>query len=328
MNNKREIRMLQIAAMILYRNIHGITLRQLIYTTYDILATYSCDGLRFGINVVSSSFSDSDSYKRYLKYLDGVDYFDNNYRIPILLMSVNESTETAMIGIQLGWEFGRPVIYRKPTMMSVSKENADKILDKVRSMDETIRILSEHGMKIIKTINLVRREQDGMIHHANMIYLRDFTEEYKMKPKIVVEEREKFNRLLTGIPENEYPNDYLDTAILEMISQEFLDAKMKSDLLLFSTELKELQSLSQYIRLTSDMYVKPDKHHLPDIDLTMLKGLDNIHFRIDVFVAKPFDRQYFKNLCFYKTVPLEGWLKTYNDYSKAISTLRSPTEFF
>ena len=101
-NNSRNYRMLQIAAMILYRNIPNITLVQSDDNVYDILCFSTIGELRFGINVVSSSFSTSNTYEHYLKYLDSVDYSDKNYRIPILLMAVNESTETAMIGIQVG----------------------------------------------------------------------------------------------------------------------------------------------------------------------------------------------------------------------------------
>ena len=327
-NNLRDYRMLQIAAMILYRNIPNITLVQSDDNVYDILCSSNIDELRFGINVMSSSFSTSNTYERYLNYLDSVDYSDKNYRIPILLMAVNESTETAMIGIQIGWRFGKPTIFKKPSMMSLTKENSNKILDAVKSMDETIRLLSEYGMKIIKTINLDKSAPNGMNHYASMVYLRDLTEQYKMKPKIVVNEREKFNRLLTGIPEEEYPNDFLDEAVLEMVKQVFPYANMKSKLLLFSNELRDLQQLSQTIRLTSELFVEPNLNGLPDIAITMLNGLKLVHFGIDVFVDNPFSKPYFENLSFTKIEPIEGWLKTFNNYSKAIKSLHSPTIFF
>lgn len=320
--------MLQIAEMILYKNIPNISLEKSDDNVYDILCSSTIDELRFGINVISSSFSASNTYERYLNYLDSVDYSDENYRIPILLMAVNESTETAMIGIQVGWRFGKPKIFKKPSMMSLTKENSNKILDAVKSMDETIRLLSEYGMKIIKTINLDKSAPNGMNHHASMVYLRDLTEQYKMKPKIVVNECEKFNRLLTGIPEEEYPNDFLDEAVLEMVKQVFPNASMKSQLLLFSSELRDLQQLSQSIRLTSQLVVKPNLNGLSDIAITMLNRLELVHFGIDVFVDIPLSKTYFKDLTFTKIEPIEGWLKTFNNYSKAIKSLHSPTEFF
>lgn len=327
-NNLRDFRMLQIAAMILYRNIPNISLVQSDDNAYDILCSSTIDELRFGVNVVSSSFSASNTYERYLNYLDSVDYLDKSHRIPILLMAVNESTETAMIGIQVGWIFGKPTIFKKPSMKSLTKENSNKILDAVKSMDETIRLLSKQGMKIIKTINLDKFAPNGKIHLARMVYLRDLTEQYKMKPKVVVNEREKLNRLLTGIPEEEYPNDFFDDAVLEMVKQDFPNASMKSQLLLFSNELRDLQRLSQSVRLKSEMLVEPNMNELPDVTIAMLNGLKLVHFCVDVFVDKQYGRTYFENLSFTKIEPIEGWLKTFNNYSKAIKSLHSPIEFF
>ena len=58
-----------------------------------------------------------------------------------------------------------------------------------------------------------------------------------MKPKEVVDEREKYNRLLTGVPEDEYPNDFLDNSIFSMVQQQFPDAQMKSSMMLFSWKI-------------------------------------------------------------------------------------------
>ncbi len=327
-NNSRDYRMLQIAAMILYRNIPNITLVQSDDNVYDILCSSTKDELRFGINVVSSSFSTSNTYERYLNYLDSTDYSDKNYRIPILLMAVNESTETAKIGIQVGWRFGRPVVFKKPSMMSLAEENANKIMDTIKAMDETIRMLSEHGMKVVKTLQIEKSEPNGKIHHARIVYMRDFTEKYKMKPKEVVDEREKFSRILKGIPEDEYPNDFLDDSILSMICQQFPRASMESKLMLFSSELRDIQQLSKCIRLDTEMFVEPNLADIPNIALQLFNGIDFIHFKLDVFVDALYSKSAFKNMSLRKTEPLDSWLNTYNEYTKFLKTLHSPTEFF
>lgn len=327
-NNSKDIRMLQIAAMILYRNVPNITLVQSNDNAYDILCSSTIDELRFGINVVSSSFSTSNTYEHYLNYLDSIDYSDKNYRIPILLMAVNESTETAMIGIQVGWRFGRPIVFKKPTMRSVTQENADKIINSVKMMDNTIRMLSEHGMKIVKTIAVESIQHNGRAHHAKIVYLRDFTEQYKMKQKIVVDEREKFNRLFNGIPEDEYPNDFLDDSILEMVNQKFSGAKLTSSMMLFSSDLRDLQQLAQSIRMKAEMFVEPNLTNIPNAVLSMLDGVKFLHFNIDFFIDAPYCKATFENLSLHKTEPMEGWLRTYNKYDEALKTLHSPTKFF
>ena len=327
-NELKRIRTLQIAAIALTKALPMIRLEQTNGLLFDILATIPSDGLRFGINVVASSFSDTESYETYLDYLNTVDYSERDNRLPIVIVSVNESSESAKIGIQIGWKFGRPVVFKKPAMMSLTKDNANKIMDAIKMMDETIRVLSAHGMKIIKTINISKSEPNRMTHHAKIVYMRDFTDEYKMKPKEVVDEREKFNRLLTGVPEDEYPNDLLDNSILSMVQQQFPDAQMKSSMMLFSSELRNIQRLSQNIRLGADMMIMPNLIDIPDIALQLFNGVELIHFVLDVFVEVPFSRAAFENISLQKTEPINGWMNTYNKYSNILSTLHSPTEFF
>ena len=138
-----------------------------------------------------------------------------------------------------------------------------------------------------------------------------------MKPKEVVDEREKFSRILKGVPEDEYPNDFLDDLILSMIRQQFPRASMESKLMLFSSELRDIQQLSKCIRLDAEMFVEPNLADIPNIALQLFNGIDFIHFK-----------SAFKYMSLRKTEPLDGWLNTYNEYTKVLKTLHSPTEFF
>lgn len=327
-NDIRKIRTEQIAAIALIRTLPGIRFEVINGPLFDILATSTSDGLRFGINIVSSSYSDTVTYEKYLEYLNTVDYSVRENRLPIVIVSVNESTETAKIGIQIGWRFGRPVVFKKPSMMSLTEENANKIMDAIKAMDETIRMLSEHGMKVIKTLHIEKSEPNGMIHHARIVYMRDFTEKYKMKPKEVVDEREKFNHLLTGVLEDEYPNDFLDKSILSMIRQRFPKVSMESKLMLFSSELRDIQQLSLCIRQDVEMFVEPSLANVPNIALQLFNGIELVHFKLDVFVDAPYSKASFENMSLRKKEPLDGWLNTYNEYKKVLTTLHSPTEFF
>lgn len=326
--NTKEMRTMQIAAIAIKTILPNVRLELVNGGVFDILATLPNDGFRFGVDIVSNSFYETKRYKRYLDYLDNLDYSEIENRLPILLMAVNESTETVMIGIQVGWRFGRPIIFKKPTMMSVTQENADKIINSVKMMDNTIRMLSEHGMKIVKTIAVESIQHNGMAHHAKIVYLRDFTEQYKMKQKIVVDEREKFNRLFNGIPEAEYPNDFLDDSILEMVNQKFPGAKLSSSMMLFSSDLRELQQLAQSIIMKAEMFVEPNLTNMPNAVLSLLEGVKFLHFNIDFFVDAPYCKATFENLSLHKIEPMEGWLRTYNEYDEALKTLHSPTEFF
>ena len=111
-NDLKRIRTIQIAAIALTKALPLIRLEQTNGSLFDILATIPSEDLRFGINVVASSFSDTDSYEKYLEYLNTVDYSESDNRLPIVIVSVNESSESAKIGIQIGWKFGRPVVFK------------------------------------------------------------------------------------------------------------------------------------------------------------------------------------------------------------------------
>lgn len=101
-NDSKKVRTEQIAAIALIRTLAGIRLEQTFGSLFHMLATIPADGLRFGINVVSSSFSDTVSYDKYLEYLNTVDYSERDNRLPIVIVSVNESSETAKLAFKWG----------------------------------------------------------------------------------------------------------------------------------------------------------------------------------------------------------------------------------
>ena len=99
-------------------------------------------------------------------------------------------------------------------------------------------------------------------------------------------------------------------------------------MMLFSSELRNIQRLSQSIRLSADMMVKPNLIDIPDIALQLFNGIELIHFVLDVFVEVPFSKAAFENISLQRIEPVNGWINTYNKYSNILSTLHSPTEFF
>ena len=65
---------------------------------------------------------------------------------------------------------------------------------------------------VVKTIRL-NEDRRGIKCNAEMVYLRDFTPDYKMNPKPVESYLERFQRNLNGQPQDEYPHDLLDDKI-------------------------------------------------------------------------------------------------------------------
>lgn len=327
-NHSKEMRTMQLAAIALLKNFQGIRIEEVNSVYYDFLVINKGSDLRFGVTVVNSGFLRTASYAQYVECLSNIDLSESNNRVPIVVMAVNEVDESVRIGLQVGWFWGQARIFKKPSMMDVKPPNSVKILDLIKSMDETIRILSLHGMKLIKRTNVNYQSLGGQTHRCQIVYLRDFTEQYKIHQKEVIDEREKFERLLNGIPENEYPNDFLDDAILEMIRSVFPNATMRSNTMLFSTDLRNIQQLSQVKRVGIQFFVKPNMNELPQFAYELINGINIVSFELCAFVSHTVDIPFFENRAVTKIAPFDGWLNTYNEYNKALATLHSPTEFF
>lgn len=325
----KEIRTYQIAAIAILRNLRGCRIEQVQSQYFDFLVTFEETSLVFGVEVKNSGFLRTSHFQDYMRNLEGINISERENRIPVLLAAVNEEDESVKIGFLLAWQYGKAKIYRKPAMVDLNPSNADKILDLVKSMDETIRLLSEHGMKVVKRIKVEHEKANGRLSFGDVVYLRDFTQEYRMHQKEVVDERERMERMIHGTPQNEYPDDELDNAIFEKIRERFPGSRKISDLMLFSTELRNLQLLSRSICRSFTFSVEPelDMNNAPFM-IQLMNGVDAVRFNVDVFIDVPMDVPVFENLFFEITKPLDGWMNTYKWFSDAVGTLSSPKEFF
>lgn len=325
----KNIRTYQIAAIAILRYLRGCRIEQVKSQFFDFLVIFEETSLVFGVEVKNSGFLRTTHFQDYMKIIEGIDISERENRIPVLLAAVNEGDESVKIGFLLAWQYGKAKIYRKPAMVDLNPSNADKILDLVKSMDETIRLLSEHGMKVVKRIKVEHEEANGRLSFGDVVYLRDFTQEYQMHQKEVVDERERMERMIHGTPQNEYPDDELDNAIFEKIRERFPGSRKFSDLLLFSTELRDLQLLSRSFYRSFIFSVEPefDVNNAPFM-AQLMNGVDIIRFNVDVFIDAPLDVQVFENQLFEIIKPLDGWMNTYKWFSDAIRTLSSPREFF
>ena len=325
----KEIRTYQLAAIAILRNLRGCKIEPVQSQYFDFLVTYEETSLMFGVEVNNSGFLRTNHFHDYMRSLERINVTERDNRIPVLLAAVNEEDESVKVGFLLAWQFGKAKIYRKPAMVDLNVSNADKILDYVKSMDETIRLLSEHGMKVVKRIRVEHKEENGRLSFGDVVYLRDFTQEYRMHQKEVINERERMERLIHGTPQNEYPDDELDIAIFEKIQERFPGSSKISDLLLFSSDLRDLQVLSRSICRSFTFSVDPevDMNNAPFM-AQLMNGVDVIRFSVDVFIDMPLDVPVFENQVFDIVKPLNGWMNTYKWYTDAVKTLSSPRAFF
>lgn len=329
MNNYeiKSWRIVQLAANILYRYCGNVRIESQESLLFDIIVTDLATSLKFGVKVGSSSFVNSDTYKEYIDYLESFRFDNSVEQIPLLLMLVNESSESASIGFQIARIKDKIVICKNVSMKSVNEKNMAIIMDQIKSMDDTIRVLSTYGMKIIKRMHIEIQDSAGVLHFGTICYLRDFSEKYKMNRKIVNDEKERFDKLVNGIIESEYPEDELDIEIMSAVKNRFPNASSSSNLLLFSSELRDVQIEStNSVKILVPFITRPLIASLNPIVMQALKGIEFPSFKLDLYIRSRFDVASFNDLSFDIVIPIDGLLKKVSDIKMALSTLHSPKE--
>ena len=331
MNDKFEKgwRIEQIAITILYRYFGNISIQQNgTFRGYDLLVSYN-DGtdLKFGVEVrQDGDYASivSDLFVRVSK----LDYSDRNVRLPIILLLVNEENESAKVGFLVGWRFGRPRIYKNFELRALNQKSADTCLQIIKSMDEVIRVLSTENINVLKRISFNKKLHDNRVQQAEILYLRKLSSTYRMNQKEVVDERERFERLLKRTPEDEYPQDELDNVILEAVKIQYKNAKVSSKLLLLSTDIEDLQHYKDIHCYHTTLLVSPNLSNLPMVALSMLNGLEMFNVGLDIFVENVFYQQAFDGTSFEKEEPLDGWLKKVMVWNRLKSTMSPISSYY
>ena len=260
--------------------------------------------------------------------MTGINPPDRNVRLPIILLLVNEEKESAKVGFLVGWRFGRPRIYKNFELRALNQKSADTCLQIIKSMDEVIRVLSTENINVLKRISFSKKLHDNRVQQAEILYLRKLSSSYRMNQKEVVDERERFERLLKGTPEDEYPQDELDNVILEAVKNQYKNAKVSSKLLLLSTDIEDLQHYKDIHCYHTTLLVSPDLSNLPKVALSMLDGLEMFNVGLDIFVENVFYQQAFDGTSFEKEEPLDGWLKKVMEWNRLKSTMSPISSYY
>lgn len=291
----------QIAAVLLFRYLKHIEIRKIVGSVCDFVVTYTDNNsnLRFGVEIVSSKGYNSEKYKEKLNRLSSEESQTIEYDYPIILLCVNELQETAKIGFMVGWRYGCQYIYKNSELRIFNQKNANLCIQIIKSMDKCIRLLSIKECKIIKTFS---------VNQAKLIYSRKFNLSYKMKEKKIVDEKEKFKRMLNGIPEDEFPRDTLDDVIQKIIKQK-IDKQyhLTNSLFVTSVDIRDMQTMMNSSQEGEVQLVVSDGSE-PDIPIT-----------IDLYAMKTEIITYFQS----KKYSLQISRDEYNDIKKLLPTIES-----
>lgn len=265
-----EMIRLRIAASKFYKNFDNITIK-------DVSSGFPCDlivesknsSLKFGIEVTGSAPLRTKAFEHYINDLSRINFSD--IQIPIIIAAVNEETEEVRVAPLLSVRLSTIRLYRNPSFQLLTEKTRDIIWDNISAMDKVIRMLNNSNLGVVKAINISIKREDQFTLKAITYYLRTFSDNYKMQSKEIVDEKTRFERILNGIPQNEYPEDILDCIIQRGLAQAYptADIECNSSLLLFNTELDNLKRTIQTYGTKHDFIIQVE----PNIDQLVANGV-------------------------------------------------------
>ena len=172
-------------------------------------------------------------------------------KLPIILFK--RDVANVMFGLLSYWDFDRCFINKNIVWREYDISNVNWLVTQISIRRDSVKLLDSHMCRVIKTIYL----NDGDIIDGEIKYLRFFGEKYKMKDTSTISEEERMRRLIYGTPEDDYPNDELDKVLYLQVLKTYPNAKIKSDLLLFDSELLDLRLLKEKESHMFYMYFVP-----------------------------------------------------------------------
>lgn len=147
------------------------------------------------------------------------------------------SEDNLQFGILIYWDQKKSYLNMDIHWKEWNEENIAWFNMQIHARRMQIDFLPVEYMRVIKEIEL----NDDNVLDGAFVYLRKFTPTYKMKTSSKLSDEERFNRLLKGTPEDEYPNDELDDLIVSRVIEKYPKAKKRTKLLLFHTDLLNIR---------------------------------------------------------------------------------------
>lgn len=229
----------------------------------------------FLIFVASSVFLQTERYKTYLHNLEQ-SRMNMEDGLPIVLMLVNEANKNVMLGISLYWKYDKAFINSKPNFRRVSDANIQWLSNCINGLYNVIEFLNNEELRVVKKIDL----NDDQFIDAHIIYLRNLTDTYKMKPKNPA--IGDIEHSIYGTPQNEYPRDLLDDVVFNAVKEKYPQATIESSLKLFGLDIVDLENQKLYTLINNSILIIPVYYH-PITGVPMQLNENSLTISLDIF---------------------------------------------
>ena len=286
----------------------------------DLLITCPEVEMRFAAKVMPMAVGE-DEMKGYLAKIGNSMLLRGAPKVPVVIIKVDEETGEAALGIVLYYEYGTPTVEREIRFIPMDAGNKGRIIEELKVADKVIRYLDIANCKVIKTI-LMPVSQQGRDYMARLVYARDLSLSYSMVSHDEMTDSERFEYILKGIPEDDYPRDGLDNGMLEAVKNQGYDnAVMKSQLLLFSSELRDLRKIYNRRSTAVNFIIVPELSSCPALP----NGFPLTNFNVDMFIDAG-DENVYHDHHFSLEISL-GSVKDYYDFTDGLRTLTPIKKF-
>ena len=320
--NIKKIREIQLVAAALIQLEPELRIVQANSDFVDMFVELPVDNARFAVMAWPMESLESEAFSCYKAALDNS--IDDLNGCPLYIAHYNEELGL-MISLLVRWDFDNYLIEQQPELKLLTVEGLSSFFDKIRTQDYQIKILRDNCRMVVKTVRL-NQDRRGFKCNAEMIYLRDFTPQYKMNPKPVEDWKERFYRNLNGQPQDEYPHDFLDDKILESIQLIYPNAEVHNSLLVTSTEYRGLLRYRNYQKDYAEFRFFPDISIYPVEQYPLFGELEGAKFTVDIFMLLRADKNAFANEGFELRFPLQGWFNTLSQFVQELNSMHKVSE--
>lgn len=245
----------------------------------DYVAESASNSISFGFNIRSSNYEQTARYKKNIDTILQTNYEEQCNQLSIILFTVNETKELISCSIQLLWRFSQPILFEKLYKKPLNEDNWRNIVKLIQASDSYINLLYESDCFIKRMIEV--KWQDGEENkYGTIIYLRKISNTYHINPLQRETNAAHFDFLVNGYSENEFPNDILDDKILYMIDQSFTIVKKGVDMMLFNTDLLDVQRYRRCNVKTFQIVFSPE---IPLELMPLFNGIELPQCKIELY---------------------------------------------
>ena len=321
MNEVKQIRMIQLAASLLMRINEQIKISQTNSSLYDIAIETPVDRAVCVARVVDDEFLRGEEWTAYMQRIHTIKIQDQIGNYPLLLLKLNE--EDLSLGFHfLGWDdWGEYNIDEEIVFHRLTQENIKLLFDEIRKHNHVIKFLDIDKAKVVKQIIL---NQDIYGHQvpAQIVYFRDFKEDYKMNPQEPANDDECREKEMNVHLQREYPSDILDEGILNAVRTRHPEAEMRNSLLVTNTEYRKWTGIQKHFKHDeAEIRIIPDIGGLPIDMLGRLGSIEAIKFGLDIYIQPAHIDHLYDNEGYDLKLPLNGWVDMLNRYTEVLKTM-------